>query len=72
MSSGNRRPVEELWFPAMGCKAHVVVVGGPAGLVDRAAGRVAALESLWSRFREDSDVSRCNAAAGSATASIRP
>jgi thiamine biosynthesis lipoprotein len=59
--------VEEIRFPAMGCSAHVVVVGGPSGLVERAAAKVELLESLWSRFRDDSDISRCNAAGGAAT-----
>lgn len=68
MSHPDARGVEELSFPAMGCAAHVLVVGGPAGLADRAVRRLATLESLWSRFRDHSDISRCNAAAGSATA----
>ena len=51
-------------FHAMGCGVHVVVVGGPAGLSERAEARIDELESLWSRFRPDSDISRCNAGAG--------
>ena len=49
-------------FPAMGSSAHVLVVGGPTDLVDRAVDRIERLESLWSRFRADSEVSRLNAA----------
>ncbi len=48
----------------MGARAHVIVVGGPAGLVDAAAARIEQLESLWSRFRPRSDVSRLNRDAG--------
>ena len=56
--------VDGVRFHAMGCQAHVVVVGGPPGLTDKAIARVEELESLWSRFRPDSDISRANAAAG--------
>ena len=48
----------------MGSIAHVVVVGGPPGLIDRARRRLAELESLWSRFRPDSEISRLNDRAG--------
>lgn len=53
----------ETTFPAMGSTAHVLVVGGPDDLLDLAAARVEELESRWSRFRADSEVSRLNAAA---------
>ena len=58
-------------FRAMGCDAHVLVTGphGPA-LLDEAQARIAELERLWSRFRCESDVSRLNAAAGGATATV--
>jgi len=46
----------------MGSTAHVLVVGGPDDLLDRAAARIEELESRWSRFRPDSEVSRLNAA----------
>jgi thiamine biosynthesis lipoprotein len=49
----------------MGSDAHVIVVGGPAGLVDQARQRVEVLESRWSRFRAESEISRLNRAAGS-------
>jgi thiamine biosynthesis lipoprotein len=48
----------------MGARAHVIVVGGPAGLADVAAARIEQLECLWSRFRPRSDVSRLNQHAG--------
>ena len=49
----------------MGTTAHIVVLGGSDYLADRAVERVADLESLWSRFRPDSEVSDLNAHAGS-------
>jgi FAD:protein FMN transferase len=58
----------ELRFPAMGSVAHVVVVGGPRSLIDRAGRRLAELERMWSRFRPDSEVSRLNGAGGTWTA----
>jgi thiamine biosynthesis lipoprotein len=48
----------------MGTRAHVLVVGGPAGLVRRGPVFLADLEARWSRFREDSEVSLMNRAAG--------
>ncbi len=48
----------------MGTHAHVVVVGGRAGLADAAAARLDDLEQRWSRFLLDSEVSRCNALSG--------
>jgi thiamine biosynthesis lipoprotein len=52
------------WFwRAMGSDCHVVVVGAPVG---PAVSTVERLERRWSRFLPDSDVSRANAAAGSA------
>src|SRR3954471_11235084 len=51
-------------FRAMGSDAHVVVVGGPARLVDQAQRRVDDLERRWSRFLPDSEVSVLNRRAG--------
>jgi FAD:protein FMN transferase len=48
----------------MGTRAHVIVVGGPAGLADVAVARIEQLEGLWSRFRPGSDTSRLNRGAG--------
>lgn len=53
-------------FRAMGSDIHVVVVGGPHGLVDLARRRIEALEQRWSRFLPDSEVSLLNAEAGRA------
>jgi thiamine biosynthesis lipoprotein len=50
----------------MGCSASITVVGGEPGLLDRAVARLADLEARWSRFREDSDITRVNRAAGRA------
>ncbi|MDQ1518626.1 MAG: FAD:protein transferase [Actinomycetota bacterium] len=41
----------------MGSDAHVIVVGGPAGLADRARQRIDDLEGRWSRFLPDSETS---------------
>ncbi len=54
----------ELHFRAMGSDIHVVVVGGPPGLVDDARARVDRLEQLWSRFLPTSEISQLNAHAG--------
>lgn len=53
--------LEERIVEAMGTTAHLVVNGGPAGLVDRVVLHLEELESRWSRFRPDSEVSRLNA-----------
>ena len=49
-------------FRAMGSVAHLVVRGGDGSVVEWAVAEIARLEALWSRFRADSDVARCNAA----------
>jgi thiamine biosynthesis lipoprotein len=48
----------------MGTDAHVIVVGGPGGLEQRARARIAQLERRWSRFIDDSEVSALNRYAG--------
>ena len=58
--------MEEVRFKAMGSEAHVVVVGGPDDLTDRARARIDELERRWSRFRPDSEISRLNERAGDA------
>ena len=56
---------QERRFPAMGSEAHVVVVGWQAEeLLHLAEWRVSGLEARWSRFLEDSELSRVNARAG--------
>jgi thiamine biosynthesis lipoprotein len=52
-------------FRAMGSDAHVLVVGGGAHLIELARERIEALEQRWSRFREDSEITRLNREAGS-------
>ena len=51
---------EERIVEVMGTTAHVIVTGGPSGLADRAVARLEQLESRWSRFRPDSEISRLN------------
>ncbi len=62
-NSANSGVVREHRGRAMGTHLHVVVVGDP-GLVEMAVGRVEQLEARWSRFRPNSDVSRCNSTRG--------
>ena len=58
------REHDDLRFRVMGTDTHVVVVGGPTWCCKHAVGRLASLEALWSRFRDDSEISRLNAAGG--------
>jgi thiamine biosynthesis lipoprotein len=55
---------EELSFRAMGSDAHVIVVGGPVGLAERARRRIDDLERRWSRFLPDSEISGLTRRAG--------
>jgi thiamine biosynthesis lipoprotein len=48
----------------MGSTAILQVHGGTVEMLDRAEFRLRELESLWSRFRSDSDITRANQAAG--------
>ncbi|HEV7534855.1 MAG TPA: FAD:protein FMN transferase [Acidimicrobiia bacterium] len=48
----------------MGSDAHVIVVGGPPGLADRARERIDELERRWSRFLPDSEISGLTRKAG--------
>lgn len=59
--------VAEERFTAMGCRAHVVVVGGDPLLARWAVDRIEQLEARWSRFRETSEVSRLNRSGGGPT-----
>jgi thiamine biosynthesis lipoprotein len=56
--------VREASGPVMGTTAHVAVAGGTPDLPARALRRLADLERRWSRFRDDSELSKVNAAAG--------
>lgn len=51
-------------FRVMGSQAHIVVHGGTATMIDAAEQRLHQLEALWSRFRDSSDITRANQAAG--------
>jgi thiamine biosynthesis lipoprotein len=64
METARRRRVEATRFRAMGSDAHLVVVGGPAGLAEEAHRRVDDLERRWSRFRPDSEISALTDRAG--------
>jgi len=55
---------DRLEFRVMGSDAVVIVVGSRPGLAERARERLDDLESLWSRFRPDSEVSLLNASGG--------
>ncbi len=48
----------------MGSDAHLLVVGGVPHLADRAMARIEELERRWSRFLDDSEISRLNREAG--------
>ncbi|CAB4879557.1 unannotated protein [freshwater metagenome] len=63
MSAGTR-VVAQRSFRVMGCESHVIITAGTDALLDRAEARLRELESLWSRFLPDSDITRANQAAG--------
>jgi thiamine biosynthesis lipoprotein len=48
----------------MGSDAHLIIVGGDDDTLIRAIARIEELESRWSRFRPDSEVSALNAVPG--------
>lgn len=48
----------------MGSEAHIVVVDGPPASLPHARRRLRDLESRWSRFQPDSEVTRLNEAGG--------
>ena len=57
--------VAERHFSAMGTKCHVLLYGADAEpLASEAQRRIAELESRWSRFQPDSEISSLNACAG--------
>jgi FAD:protein FMN transferase len=60
--------MSERRFRAMGSDAHIIIVGGPQDLADRASARIAQLERRWSRFIDDSEVNELNRNAGYAVA----
>jgi thiamine biosynthesis lipoprotein len=65
MTTRTGAPGAEVRFRAMGTDCHLVVAGDRS-LADAARARVDELEQRWSRFIDDSDVSRLNQAAGAA------
>lgn len=52
----------------MGSDAHLIVVGGSSGLIDEARQGIDQLESRWSRFRLDSEISSLNMMPGTPVA----
>lgn len=58
------QPITEARFRAMGSDCHLLVVGGPEGLIEIAQTRVLQLERRWSRFIPTSEVSTLNANPG--------
>jgi thiamine biosynthesis lipoprotein len=59
-----REVTAERQLKVMGSDAHLIVVGGPSGLVDEMVARIEQLEQRWSRFIPDSEVNALNGAAG--------
>lgn len=51
----------------MGCTSYIVVHGGTVEMLDAAERRLRELEAWWSRFLDDSDITRANRAAGRPT-----
>lgn len=62
------QPPVERAFRVMGCRSFVVVHGGDERQLDTAEARLRELESWWSRFLDDSDITRANRAAGTPVA----
>ncbi len=59
-----RRAVVQREFKVMGCRSFIVVHGGDEGMLETAEARLRQLESWWSRFLDDSDVTRANRSPG--------
>lgn len=55
-------------FRVMGCAAQVMITGGTGAQLESAEARLRELESRWSRFVADSDITRANRAAGTPVA----
>ena len=56
----------------MGTSARILAFGGPSEAVDRAHDSLAAMESAWSRFRPESELSLLNAAGGGRPVQVSP
>lgn len=61
---GSHREVQVALGRAMSCSVRVVTVDAPRGAAERALDHIAELESRWSRFLPDSELSQLNAAGG--------
>lgn len=59
-----RQAVMQREFKVMGSRAFVVVHGGDVTMLDTAEARLRQLEAWWSRFLDDSDITRANLSAG--------
>jgi len=62
----------ERHFRVMGSTAHVVVLDDDVEHLDWAQREAERLEALWSRFRADSDVTRCTRDAGARPTPVAP
>lgn len=56
--------VSEQRFSSMGTWCHVIVAGGPPGVLAAVRRRIDSLDQCWTRFKLGSELSACNAAAG--------
>ncbi len=63
-AAGARVDARSARFPVMGGTALITVVGGHRGHLQAAEARLRDLDTLWSRFRPDSDICHLNAADG--------
>jgi hypothetical protein len=65
-SAEGETPVYERSLAVMGTTARITTVGGPADLPERIASLLEKLNGLWSRFRDDSELSHLNNSPGQA------
>lgn len=61
---GRGAPTVSRTFSVMGTTANLVIVGGTAEMLDDLKRTAFHLQSLWSRFLEESDITRLNKAEG--------
>jgi thiamine biosynthesis lipoprotein len=59
----NQGNTQEILFAAMGTEVHLVVVDADPAVLELGRKRIHELEALWTRFRDDSEISRLNSAA---------
>ncbi|MEZ5238365.1 MAG: FAD:protein FMN transferase [Microthrixaceae bacterium] len=67
MSPGSTAGREEILVPSMGSRAHILLDGAAEGIAAALQDRLVELESRWSRFREDSELSVLNRSQGRPT-----